>query len=196
MNLSSLYKRLILENPVIVIFLTLCLVVVAAFYSLDFELDASGESLVLENDTSLEYYREISQQYASDDFIVITFEPDSELLSEQSIKTVRTLRDELLKLDNIESVNSILDVPIIYESGLKLSELTGELQSIESGNVDYKLAYSEFKSNPLYRNLIVSEDGKITALQALFKRDTEYENLLNRRQQLQSSTHDLSEIEC
>ena len=195
MNLSSLYKRLILENPVIVLLVTLCIIVVAAFYSLDFELDASGESLVLENDTSLEYYREISQKYASDDFIVITFKPDSDLLSAQSIKTVRTLRDELLKLDNIESVNSILDVPIIYESGLELSELTEGLQSIESGNVDYKLAYSEFKSNPLYRNLIISEDGKITALQALFKRDTEYENLLNRRQQLQSSTHVLSELE-
>ncbi len=194
-NFSSIYNRIILENPIAVLLVTLSFVIVSIFYSFQFELDASGESLVLENDTSLNYYREISQKYASDDFIVITFKPDSELLSEQSIKTIRTLRDDLLELDNIKSVNSILDMPIIYESGLKLSDLTKELQSIESGNVDYKLAYKEFKSNPLYQELIVSKDGAITALQAFFKRDTEYENLLNLRQQLQLSTHALSETE-
>ncbi len=195
MKFLSLYNRLILENPIAVIFVTLCLVVVSLFYSFSFELDASGESLVLENDTSLHYYRQMSQKYASDDFIVIAFKPTAGLLSEKSINTIRTLRNELLKLNNIEIVNSILDVPIIYESGLKLSEITGTLQSLESANVDYDVAYNEFKSNPLYKELLVSKDGAITALQAFFKRDAEYEALLNQRQQLQSSTHTLSNTE-
>ena len=194
-KLSSLYNRLILEKPVTVILVTLCIIVVSIFYSLEFELDASSESLVLESDTSLHYYREISQKYASDDFIVVTFKPTTELLSEQSLNAIRTLRDQLLALENIESVSSILDVPIIYESGLKLSEISKELKSIESDNVDYDVAYKEFISNPLYRELLVSTDGKITALQALFKRDAEYDALLNRRQQLQSSIQSLSELE-
>lgn len=192
---SILYNRLILENPVAVILVTLCLIPVALFYSFNLELDASAESLILENDTSLNYYRQISQKYASDDFIVIAFKPTTKLLSKQSINTIRRLRDELLELDNIESVSSILDVPIIYESGLKLSEVTGELQSLESADIDYDVAYKEFKSNPLYKELIVSKDGATTALQALFKRDAEFDALLNRRQQLQSSTHALSNTE-
>lgn len=192
---SSLYNRLILENPVAVILVTLCLVAASLFYSFNFELDASGESLVLENDTSLNYYRQISQKYASDDFIIIAFKPNTKLLSKESIHTIRRLRDELLDLDNIESVNSILDVPIIYESGLKLSEITWELQSLDSADINYDLAYKEFKTNPLYKELIVSKDGATTALQALFKRDAEYDALLNRREQLQSSTHDLSNTE-
>jgi len=186
---SIVYNRLILENPVAVILVTLCLIPVALFYSFSFELDASGESLVLENDTSLNYYRQISQKYASDDFVVIAFKPTTELLSDQSINTIRTIRDELLELDNIESVSSILDVPIIYESGLKLSEITGKLQSLDSVDINYDVAYKEFKSNPLYKELIVSKDGATTALQALFKRDAEYDELINRRQQMQSSIH-------
>lgn len=195
MKLSSIYFHLVLNNPIKVLFVFFCLVVVAAYYSPDFELDASGESLVLENDESLNYYREISQKYTSDDFIIITFQPNSELLSEDSLNIIRSLRDSLLKLENIESVISILDVPIIYESGMKLSELTNELPSIESGNIDKSVAKKEFKTNPLYSELIVNKDANITALQALFKRDKEYDEFLNRRQQLQSSIEVLSNEE-
>lgn len=192
MKLSSLYTSVILNNPIAVIFVTFCILIFSIFHSFSFELDASGESLVLENDKSLNYYRQISQRYASDDFIIITFKPESDLLSEQSIKAIRSLRDALLKIDSIESVNSILDVPIIYESGLKLSEINNNLPTFESGKIDKKTAYKEFKENPLYRELLLSKDGTTTALQALFKRNTDYDNLLNRRLELQTSAQPLS----
>lgn len=195
MNLSSVYYSLVLDNPLKVLSAFLCLVIIAAYYSPNFELDASAESLILENDESLNYYREISQKYASDDFVVITFQPNTELLSNEAINTIRSLRDDLLKIENIKSVSSILDLPVIYESGMKLSELTNELPSIESGNVDKQTAYKEFKSNPLYSELIVNKEANNTALQALFKPDREYETLLNRRQQLQSRVDNLSKSE-
>jgi uncharacterized protein len=192
---SSLYYHVVLNNPIKILLIFLCLIITAAYYSPNFELDASGESLILENDESLNYYREISQKYASDDFILITFQPNSELLSNDSINTIRSLRDDLLKIDTIQSVNSILDIPVIYESGMKLSELTNELPSLESGNVDKQIALKEFKSNPLYNELIVNKDESITTLQALFKRDIEFDQLLNRRQQLQSRFESLSDEE-
>ncbi|MBL1143289.1 MAG: MMPL family transporter [Proteobacteria bacterium] len=195
MNFSSTYNQLVLNNPIKVLAAFLCLSIIAAYFSPNFELDASGESLILENDESLNYYREISQKYASDDFVVITFQPNSDLLSDSTINTIRTLRDDLLNIESIESINSILDVPIIYESGLKLSELNNELPSLETGNVDKQIALREFKTNPLYSELIVGKDASITALQALFKRDKVYDELLNRRQQLQSRSGDLSKKE-
>jgi uncharacterized protein len=192
-KLSTHYFNLVLNNPLKLLFAFLCIIVLAAYYSADFELDASGEALILENDQSLNYYREISQKYASDDFVIIAFQPNSELLSESSINTIRALRDNLLSLESIESVNSILDIPLIYESGLKLSELKGTLPTIEANNYDKQIAYKEFKSNPLYSELIVNKDSSITAIQALFKRDKEYDDLLNRRQQLQSNVSTLNE---
>ncbi len=195
MKFSSIYYYLVLKNPIKVLLALLCLIIVATYYAPNFELDASAESLVLENDASLNYYREISQKYASDDFIIITYQPNSELLSDESIKTIRSLRDDLLKVKNIKSVISILDVPIIYESGMELSEFTSTLPSIESGNIDKQIAYKEFELNPLYNELIVNKDLNITAIQAFFKRDKEYDSLLSRRQQLQSQRNDLSKDE-
>ena len=195
MKLSSLYNSLVLKNPVSILVITFCIVCFSIFYSFNFELDASGEPLVLENDNSLNYYRKISQKYASDDFIVITFKPSSELLSKKSITAIRSLRDALLKIDSIESVNSILDVPIIYESGLKLSEINSHLPTFGSGKIDKDTAYKEFKTNPLYRELLVSKDGTTTALQALFKRNIEYDDLLNRRLELQTSEQILTKDE-
>lgn len=185
-KLASLYLKLIGRHPLVILALFLVLLLVAVWYARYFELDASADSLILENDTSLNYYREISQKYASDDFVVITYKPDSPLFSRRSLDTIRALRDNLLKLNSIASVVSILDVPIIYQSGLKLSALSDKLQSIDSGFRNYQLAEKEFKTNPLYRNLLVNKDATITALQAVFKRDRVYEHLQTRRTELQS----------
>jgi hypothetical protein len=194
-NLKAVYFHLVIKKPAFIVACFAALLLPAAYYARYFELDASGESLILENDPSLNYYRQIAQKYASDDFVVIAYKPDSDLLSAASIRTIRALRDDLLALDNIDSVVSILDVPIIYESGLRPAELAGHLQSIDSGFDDYAVAEREFKVNPLYRDLLVNDDATITAIQAVFKRDREYESLLNRRMQLQSSPDVLSDRE-
>lgn len=191
-KLTSLYFQLVFKKPHLIVGVVICLLLLAAWYARYFELDASADSLILENDTSLNYYREISRKYATDDFVVITYRPDSDLFSERSLNTIRALRDDLLKINSIDSVVSILNVPIIYQSGLKLSELKDGLQSIDSGFSDYQLARKEFKTNPLYRGLLVNGDTTITALQAVFKRDREYERLLTRRAELQASANKLS----
>ena len=111
MKLSSLYFQLVFKKPLVIIGVVLCLLILAAWYARYFELDASADSLILENDTSLNYYREVSRKYATDDFVVITYKPDSGLFSERSLNTIRAIRDDLLKIKSIDSVVSILNVP-------------------------------------------------------------------------------------
>ena len=103
----QLYDNLILKNPRTVLFLIICLTALAGFFSLQFELDASADSLVLENDDSLKYYRKIREQYGTDEFLIITYTPYSDLLSEESLDGLKSLRDQLLKLD------TVLDVELI-----------------------------------------------------------------------------------
>ena len=178
----GLYKQYLYPHPRKVLTFYVVILFIAALFSTRFELDASPESLVLENDESLNYYREISQRYASDDFVVITFTPHSgELLSDESLAVITSMRDKLLALDNIVSVTSILDVPIIYQTEYTLSELSDNLQSLEQANVEKALARKEFMTNPLYRDLLVSTDGKTAAIQALFIPDAEYYQLLDER---------------
>ena len=46
-----------------------------------------------------------------------------------------------------------------------MSELADNLKTIEDENIDLEMAKEEFKSSPLYSELLVSKDGKTTALQ-------------------------------
>ena len=189
LQLKSLYQYLVYERPRTVLTGIALLLVCAALLSSKFTLDASGESLVLENDQSLNYYREVRENYGTDEYLVITYSPYTDLLSKESLAGIRSLRDQLLKLDNIEKVNSILDAPVIFNAGVKLSELGDELQTLSTAEVDKDLARLEFSTNPFYRELLVSTGGKTTALQAIFKFDEKLHDLLNKRKYL----NDLSE---
>ncbi|MBT7951033.1 MAG: MMPL family transporter [Gammaproteobacteria bacterium] len=184
MPLLRAYQHLVFERPRLVLVIVALLSILAIFYSSQFELDASGESLVLENDASLNYYREIREDYGTDEFLVITYAPYADLLSAESLAGIRSLRDQLLQLDNIEQVNSILDAPVIYNAGVKLSELGDKLQTLDTNEVDVDLARLEFSTNPFYRELLVSTDGLTTALQAIFKFDDKQFKLLNQRKKL------------
>lgn len=194
MHLTAFYNYLIFKRSWVVLILVAVLTLLAGYCALDFELDASAESLILENDKSLEYYRQTREQYGTDEFLIITYTPDDDILSEKSLKGLESLRDQLLKLDSIESVVSILDVPIIYNVGVKLSELGANLKTIKSPDVDKELARQEYLTNPFYRDLIVSSDGKTTALQAIFYPDEKYFELVKRRNKLrgQSSQNGLT----
>ncbi|MFT7460895.1 MAG: putative RND superfamily exporter protein [Planctomycetota bacterium] len=184
MRLLAFYNHLVYDRSRLVLFFIVLLTIFAAFQSLKFELDASSESLVLENDISLNYYRQTREDYGTDEYLLITYAPYTDLLSDESLAGLRSLRDQLLELENIEKVNSILDAPIIYNSKLKLSELTNKLKTLSEEDLDKDLARLEFSTNPFYRELLVSVDGNTTALQAIFKFDDVQFQLLNERKQL------------
>ena len=149
-----------------------------------FKLDASAESLVLEKDEALRYYRSISKIYSSNDFLIITYTPFEDILSENSLADLQELRDELSQLEEIESVVSILDVPLLNSPNVKLSKLSTDIRTLQSPGLDKELARKEFLDSPIYRKLLMSFDGKTTALQVIFKRDETYFSLMNKRNQL------------
>ncbi len=185
MRLLTLYRHLVFERPRFVLLFWALLSVLAVFYSLRFELDASSESLVLENDKSLNYYRQTREDYGTDEFLIITYSPYTDLLSDESLAGIRSLRDRFLQMDSVEKVNSILDAPVIYNSGIKLSKLTNNnLKTLDAGDLDRELARLEFRTNPFYRDLLVSLDGETTALQLIFKFDALEYQLLKQRKQL------------
>jgi len=156
-----------------------------AYHTASFRLDASADSLVLENDKSLKYYRSIRARYGSDDYLIITYTPKVDLFSEAALTQLRILRDDLLGLELVESVTSLLDVPLIKSPPVTLAEINREVPTLESAQVDVSLAKKEFLSSSLYRNLIISTDGKTTALQVNFHRDELWQELLQQRNNLQ-----------
>ncbi len=180
-RVSALYEKIVLDRPVLTLLAVGLIVAFFSIYVPDFKLDASGESLVLENDSDLRYYRSIEARYGSDDYVLITYTPQNDLFSEGSLSDLRELRDSLLEIERVESVVSILDVPLINSPPISLSEISDQVRRLEDPDTDISLAKKELLTSLLYKNLIVSSDGNTTALQVIFRRDETFYSLLERR---------------
>ena len=183
-SLTDLYDRLVLKHPQAVFLIVALSVAFFGIHAPDFKLDASADSLVLENDRTLRYYRSIRARYGSDDYLIVTYTPQDELFSEAVLADLRSLRDKLAALERVESVVSLLDVPLINSPPMTLSELSRETRTLDSPGTDTTLAQAEFISSPLYRNLLISPDKQTTTLQVNFRRDETYYRLLNERNRL------------
>lgn len=182
--LFRFYTRVVIDKPFIALCLVGIIVIFFASYVPEFKLDASADSLVLENDEALKYYRSVREIYGSDDFLIITYSPHDDLLSPASLDGLKALREDLFKVDQVKSIYTILDVPLLNSPKVKLSEISEGVKTLESPGIDMELARKEFKESPLYANNLVSPDGRTTALQVIFKRDEQYVSLLTARENL------------
>jgi predicted RND superfamily exporter protein len=184
LKLSELYEKIVLQRPALTLLAVALIVAFFSIYVPDFKLDASGDSLLLEHDEDLRYYRSIRARYGSDDYVIVTYTPENALFSKESLSYLKKLRDSLSRIGRVESVVSILDVPLISSPPISLDEVSEEVRRLEDPATDISLAKKELMSSPLYKNLIVSPDGNTTALQVLFKRDETFYSLLKRRDEL------------
>ena len=183
-RLLNNYNKLILKRPGITLLLVALIVTFFGYHTPSFRLDASADALVLEHDEALHYYRSIRARYGSDDYLIATYTPVEELFSDAVLADLQTLRDELMAMDRVDSVTSLLDVPLINSPPVTLAELNQEVPTLGSPQTDKALARQEFLSSPLYRNLLISPDGKTTALQIHFRRDETWHRLLEQRNRL------------
>ncbi len=183
-RIKDYYFKITLERPKIIGLFVVLLLLLSAWYAQEFKLDASSDSLVLENDQDLRFYRAVRARYGSDDFLVVTLQPKGDLFSQQNLDVIRTLRDELAGLDRVESVLSILDVPLINSPRVSVSELQEGVRTLETDGIDISLARKEFQESPLYSSLLTSLDEKVTALLVYLKHDQELLDLQKQRDQI------------
>ena len=112
-TLFAVYERLVLAHPARVLVLMLAVLGFFAWQARHFELDASADSLLLEDDRDLQTLRELQTRYASQDLLIVTFAPGGDVFDEASLARLRALRDRLRTAPGVESVTSILDVPLL-----------------------------------------------------------------------------------
>ncbi len=184
------YDRLVLKQPLVTLIGLTAVIVYFLLFIPDFELDASADSLVLENDSSLKYYRSIREQYGSDDFLIVTYSPQQELFSAEVLADITRLRNELSALEQVDSVISLLDVPLVDSPPMTLAEISRQVRTLESDDVDVELAAKEMRQSPLYENLLVNSQGDTTAMQVNLVSNRKLIDLINNRDKLyaQAST--------
>lgn len=183
---SALYERLVLRRPWLVLALVAALVAGFATQLGKIKLDASADSLMLQGDPSLELYREISAEYSSEEFVLITWQPHADLLAPESLQPLRLMADELRQLEGVSSVVTVWDVPLLESPPVTLSDISSPepLPSLDNPGIDLELVRKELTTSPIYADLLASRDGKLTAVQINLERDEVYYDLLARRDAL------------
>ena len=182
--LTKAYSHFIVDHFKAVLIFLFLFTSTLGYYALKLDVDASAETLLLENDTILKETREIHSRYVSPEYLVVSFSPKEYLLSSNSLNTIKTLKSELLKIEGVEDIISILDVPLLQSPPKAIKDLVGEVRTLESENIDTALVQKEFTTSPLYKKNLVSEDFKTTAIAINLKEDKRYTELLNARNTL------------
>ena len=175
--LSHFYQKIVIEKPkVILAFLIICLIGFS-FYSKDFKLDASSDTLLLENDPDLIYLREITNRYGSKEFLVLTYTPDEPMVSEKSLNNLLSLKYKIQSLDWVHSVITLLDVPLLNNSDKPLAERLKEISTLKDDGIDKERGFKEILNSPVFRNFVISEDGKTTGLIVNIKEDEKLKDI-------------------
>ena len=189
------YKKWVLINPWPLLIVLLVILGCFAWHAQDFRLDASADSLLLDDDQDLKTYRELSDRYGSKNFLVVAIVPDAPLFNRVTLDQMQSLASELTEIPGVESVNSILDVPLLLQSGGSLTELAGNFRTLRDPDVDFDRARMELINSPVFSELVVSLDGMTTALQLNLVDNSDFEQAkdLKRRLSLKMSQGSISE---
>jgi predicted RND superfamily exporter protein len=182
--LRFFYDRLLLAYPKTFLLVLLLAVSGLGYEARKLEIDASAETLILEDDKDLRFTRLVNDRYGSSDFLVISYIPHDDLFSDGVLTDLALLRDELELLEGVESVTTILDVPLLESPPRPIKELVSDVPTLESPTVDRELARKEFQNSPIYSNLLVSPDLRTTALQVNLPDDVLFSELFERRKEL------------
>lgn len=178
---KNFYDSIILKYPVKVLLLLLLIISTLTYQATKLEIDASAETLLLDDDKDLKFAREVSKRYYKPSLLVITYTPKQDLLSKNSLDNLKQLSQALEKIEKIDSVVSILNVPLIQSPIRPITDLIEGVNSLETADFDMDLVKKEFLNSEFYSNNLVSSDFKTTAVILNLKDDKKYFELLEKR---------------
>jgi uncharacterized protein len=163
-GLTTAYLRL-LDFPRSLLAVLAALAMLAGYYATHFSFDASSDDLVVRGDPDLATYLRVSEQFGSDEFLLMTFTPaGGDALAPANLAVLAELQKDLEALDGVVGVFSILDVPLLQSPPVPIAELADGLTTLASPGVDIALARQELTTSPLFRELLITADADTSAL--------------------------------
>ena len=179
--LGIIYKKFILKYPLSVLLITLSAILLFGTNISKLEIDASAETLLLDDDKDLNFLRTIDKRFKSSELLIIAYQPKQDLLSPQSLKTLLDLSNELEKLPLVTSVDSLLSVPLLYSPPQDMGELLNKTRTLRNSDINLTLAKNEFLTSPLYKDSLVNKTFTISSVVIHLKNDSLYTKLLDER---------------
>jgi len=168
---AGIYKKLIIDfSKITLLFLTV-LIFFSLYQSKNFNLDASSDALLLEGDPDLKYLREVNQTYGAKDFLVLTYTPISKFTDKETILNLQLLKSKIEKLVWVDSVITIIDVPLLKSTDEGLMERLKSYKTLAYPEIDKERGFNEIINSPIYKNYVISEDGRTSGIIVYLKKD-------------------------
>ncbi len=169
--IANIYKKLVIDFPKITLFSLIVLIGISLYQSKNFNLDASSDALLLEGDPDLKYLREVNKTYGSKDFLVLTYSPVSSFIEKETILNLQLLKSKIEKLSWVDSVITLIDVPLLKSTDEGLMERLKNYKTLAYPEIDRKRGFEEIVNSPIYKNYVISEDGKTSGIVVYLKKD-------------------------
>ena len=169
--IAEIYKKLVIDFPKITIFLIFVLLSYSLYHAKNFNLDASSDALILEGDEDLKYLRKINERYGSKDFLVLTYSPVSSFEEKETILNLQLLKSKIEKLSWVDSVITVIDVPLLKSTDEGLMDRLKNYKTLAHPEIDRKRGFEEIINSPIYKNYVISEDGKTSGIVVYLKKD-------------------------
>ena len=169
--LSYIYKKFVVDFSKFTLLIILGLIIFSLYKAKDFNLDASSDALLLEGDKDLKYLREINERYKSKDFLVLTYTPVSSFTDKETILNLQLLKSKIEKLTWVDSVITVIDVPLLKSTDENLMDRLKNYKTLAYPEIDRNRGFEEILNSPIYKNYVISEDGKTSGIVVYLKKD-------------------------
>tara|TARA_B100000424_G_scaffold271155_1_gene272729 strand:+ start:675 stop:3050 length:2376 start_codon:yes stop_codon:yes gene_type:complete len=179
--LVKFYENYIIQKPKLILCILSLILITSLYYSKDFKLDASSETLLLEGDPDLKYLNEINEKYNAREFLVLTYSPKDSMLSDKSINNLLSLKYRIQSLDWVHSVVTLLDVPLLNSTDETLSDKLKNFSTLKSEGINKQKGFLEILNSPVFKNFVISEDGKTSGIIVYIKQDKKIKNIKTKK---------------
>ncbi len=175
--LAHMYQNIVLKNPKAILVLLIITILSFGYNTKDFRLDASSETLLIDGDPDLAYLKEVSERYGSREFLILTYTPNEGMVSDTSINNLLSLKYKIQSLNWVHSVVTLLDIPLLSNSDAPLQERLESFKTLKDEDVDKDRGFKEILNSPVFRNFVISEDGKTSGIIVYIKQSQILENI-------------------
>ena len=194
---TYIYKKLVIDFPKFTLLLLIFTLLSSLYYSKNFNLDASSDALLLEGDKDLKYLREINERYGTKDFLILTYSPVSSFEEKETILNLQLLKSKIEKLTWVDSVITLIDVPLLKSTDENLMERLKNYKTLAHPEIDRKKGFNEIINSPIYKDYVISQDGKTSGIVVYLKKDERLAEYIKVKDKFyaQSSKGELSKAE-
>jgi len=176
---AQFYQNGVLKNPKTIFLVLIVAILSFGYFSKDFRLDASSETLLIEGDPDLAYLKEVTERYGSKDFLILTYTPNEGMITDNSVNNLLSLKYKIQSLNWVHSVITLLDIPLLNNSDAPLQERLTSFKTLKDEGVDRDRGFKEILNSPVFRNFVISENGNTSGIIVNIKENKELKNIDN-----------------